>query len=149
MHLQTTYLIRCVSQPLGAIVKGWTLADEVVEHLEWKTNFISWREKESTSVPEMWKFRPNPSYYEGQILSLVFINTDKSRQRNFPVNRPPYLVIIFHSSVCPSVSPAILHVIREQPYQECSGKCFQIIAQGLDLWVRTSCLQLLSIFDTV
>ena len=28
MHLQTTYLIRCVSQPLGAIVKGLALADE-------------------------------------------------------------------------------------------------------------------------
>ena len=43
MYLHTTHLIRCVSQPLGAIVKGLTLADEVVERrdVEWKTNFIS------------------------------------------------------------------------------------------------------------
>lgn len=44
MHLQTTYLIRCVSQPLRAIVKGLALTDEGAdsEHLEW-TNFISWK----------------------------------------------------------------------------------------------------------
>ena len=78
MHLRIIYLIRCVSQPLGAIVKGLTLAYEIIKPLEWKTNFISWKKKESTSVQEMWKFRPNPSYYEGQILSLVFIDTDKS-----------------------------------------------------------------------
>lgn len=52
MHLQTTYLSRCVSQPLGAIVKGLALADEGIEHLECKTNFISWK-KESTCVPKM------------------------------------------------------------------------------------------------
>lgn len=81
-------MIRSVSQPLGAIVvKGLALADEGVEHLEWKTNFISWKKKESTSVPEleMGNFKPNPSYYEGQILSL-FINTDKKVTETFQLS---------------------------------------------------------------
>lgn len=77
---QIPYLIPCVSQPLGAIVKALALvADEGIERL--KTNFMSWKKK-STSVPEMSKFRPNPSYYEGQILSL-FINTDKKVTETF------------------------------------------------------------------
>ena len=45
MHLRIIYLIRCVSQPLGAIVKGLTLAYEIIKPLEWKTNFISWKKK--------------------------------------------------------------------------------------------------------
>ena len=81
---------------------------------------------------EMWKFRPNPSYDEGQILSL-FINGDKKVTETFQLI-DPYLVIIFHSSVYPSVSQLLAQgKFIKEPYQECSEKCFQIIAQGLDL----------------
>lgn len=61
--------------------------------------------KGSTSVPEVWKIRPNPSYYEGQILSL-FIDDDKKVK--FPINQSPYLVVIFHSSVCSNVSQLLV-----------------------------------------
>lgn len=41
---QIPYLIPCVSQPLGAIVKALALvADEGIEQL--KTNFMSWKKK--------------------------------------------------------------------------------------------------------
>ena len=131
MHLRTTYLIRCVSQPLGAIVKGLALANEVVEHLEWKTNFISWKKKSQPLRQKCGNLGQTPVIMKARF--SVYLLTPIS-QGNLPVNRPPYLVIIFHSSVCPSVSQLLGQGnFIEEPYQECSEKCFQIIALGLDL----------------
>ena len=87
MHLRTTYLIRCVSQPLGTIVKGLALGNEGVEHLVWETNFISWRKKISFWAGNV-EIRPNPSYYESQILSLI-INTDKNVTETFQLTELP------------------------------------------------------------
>ena len=79
-HAIPNYILEslCLATIERYFAKGMELADEGGRKVEYQLYILD-NEKGSQPLPEKWEIvRPNPCYYEGQILSLLIHHNDEN-----------------------------------------------------------------------